>query len=414
MKLFLQLRIIKLPLFQYKALNSDNEVIEGDIDAANEQLAITKLQEMSYFLVSIQLCSKGKTSLFDVFLKKKIPQNDILILTQKLAVIMKAGLNLDAALVLLKDTASTNRLQHVVEKLILAVHNGRSLSEALQEHPLIFDPFYINTVKSGEATGTLDKALNKLSKYLLHTHAIKRRVQSALIYPVILAVVACATLLILLIYVVPQFQTIFSDMGQALPLSTQIVISIADFIKDYGWLLLIIIVSLIPVTRSLLNDKNYKIKLDQIILRLPILSNIIIQQDTSKFCRSLGDLIENNVPVIPALSIVADSLNNLVIRQAILNVKKDVQEGRGISISLKKQAVFPMTAVQLIKVGEESGELATMLEQVADIYDDELQDTIQKFLSLLEPIMIIGLGIVIAGIIISVLLAILSLNEFAI
>lgn len=402
-----------MPLYHYKALSADDNVIEGQMEAATKALVITKLQDMGYFPVSTYLDSE-QNKVSNGFFSKDISSSEVLSFTQKLAITMKAGLTLDKALALLIETADSERLKTVLEKVMAAVHNGLPLSDALQQYSTSFDRFYINTLRAGESAGSLDIVLARLAKYLERSRATQKNIQAALIYPAILVVVASATLLILLVYVVPQFQTLFEDMDKTLPLPTQIVIAIADGIKHYGWIAAIALIAVFMTIKQMLRDSKKRRPIDRLLLRLPLLSNMIIRLEVARFSRGLVTLLSNGVPMLAALNVVSESVNNSVIRQSITLVKNKVKEGKSIASTLKKDKVFPPMAIQLIQVGEETGELEDMLEQVADIYDDELQDAIQRFLTLLEPVLIITLGIAIAGIIISVLLAILALNDFAV
>lgn len=410
----MQLRIFEtVPLFYYKALTEDDKSIEGQMEAGTDQLVITRLQEMGYFPVSIQSAAESELTSHRLF-SKELSQVEILLFTQKLAVMLKAGLTLDDALVLLIETADSSNLKAMLEKVTSAIHNGVALSDALQQNSVSFDSFYMNTLRAGEASGSLDVVLARLAAHLEQSHAVRKNVQAALIYPTVLVAVASITLLILLVYVVPQFQALFEDMGQALPLPTQVVIAIADSIKHYGWIVFIALFLMSIFIKRMLHDAEKRKPLDALILRLPLISEMIIRLEVARFSRTLATLLNNGVPMLSALTVVAGSLNNTKVRHAINKVKDNVHEGKGLAVALRKQVIFPPMAVQLIRVGEETGELVAMLDQVADIYDVELRDSIQRFLTLLEPLLIIGLGIIIAGIIISVLLAILSLNDFAI
>ena len=401
-----------MPLYYYKALTADDKMLEGQMEAATENIVISKLQEMGYFPVSTQSAIEKESAKNDFF-KKDISQLEVMLFTQKLAVTMKAGLTLDAALALLIETADSERLKSMLEKVTTAIHNGVALSDALQQHSTSFDRFYMNTLRAGEAAGTLDVVLARLTKHLERSRATQKSVQAALTYPMILMAVAAITLSILLVYVVPQFQALFEDMGQALPLPTQIVIALADGFKHYGWIAAIMIVALVFVIKQMMRDSKKRVPIDKLMLKIPLVSEMIVRLEVSRFSRTLATLLSNGVPMLNALNVVSGSLNNSVMRQLINSVKNSVQEGVDIAATLKKQPLFPPMAVQLIQVGEETGELVPMLEQVADIYDDELQDSIQRFLLLLEPLMIIGLGVIVAGIIISILLAMFALNDFA-
>jgi general secretion pathway protein F len=401
-----------VPLYYYKALTADDKMLEGQMEAATENIVISKLQEMGYFPVSTQSAIEKESAKKDFF-KKDISQLEVMLFTQKLAITMKAGLTLDAALALLIETAGSECLKAMLEKVTTAVHNGVALSDALQQHSTSFDRFYMNTLRAGETAGTLDVVLARLTKHLERSRATQKSVQAALTYPVILMAVAAITLSILLVYVVPQFQALFEDMGQALPLPTQIVIVLADGFKQYGWIVAIMIVALVFVIKQMMRDSEKRVPIDKLMLKIPLVSEMIVRLEVARFSRTLATLLSNGVPMLNALNVVAGSLNNSVVRLLINTVKNSVQEGVDIAAALKKQPLFPPMAVQLIQVGEETGELVPMLEQVADIYDDELQDSIQRFLLLLEPLMIIGLGVIVAGIIISILLAMFALNDFA-
>ncbi len=401
-----------MSLFYYKALTSDDQLIEGQIEATSQSTVVSKLQSMGYFPISTEPVSEKIHNTNGLF-AKDISQADVRLLTQKLAIMMKAGLTLDAALVLLIETADSVQLKTLLEKVMVSVHNGLTLSYALEQHSIAFDRFYMNTLKAGESSGALDVVLQRLSSHLEQSYTIRKNVQSALIYPAILVAVAVITLLILLVYVVPQFQVLFEDMGRALPLSTQIVITIADAIKTYGWLVAIAIFLAGLMLKKMLRNTQSRHPIDKFILKLPLVASMVIRLEVARFSRTLATLLGNGVPMLSALTIVSESVNNTVIRQALNTTKKEVQEGRPLATALQQQSVFPSMATQLFQVGEEAGELVDILDQVADIYDEELKDTIQRFLTLLEPILIIGMGIIIAAIIISILLAILSLNDFA-
>lgn len=399
-----------MPLFQYKALNTSDEVLEGQIEAVDEAAVISKLQDMGYFPVSTQLALAER----QLQKNKHISSSDILLFTQNLSVSIKAGLTLDVALLMLSDTTESKPLQKLLENVIAAVQNGVALSDALQQHSVSFDRFYINTLRAGETAGGLDIVLSRLADYLQRSQKTKKTIQSALVYPAVLVAVACITLLILLVYVVPQFQLLFEDMGQAVPLPTQIVIAVADFIKHYFVFVLIGAFVAYRLLKQRLNDDAKRESIDKWVLKLPLIADMVLKLQVTRFSRSMSTLLSNGVPMLTALNVVADSVSNIIIRKGLHKLKNEVQQGKRLAAGLKTHTAFPPLAIQLIKVGEDTGELTTMLEQVADIYDDELQQSVQRFLTLLEPILIIGLGIIIAGIIISVLLAIMSLNDFAV
>lgn len=402
-----------MPLFHYKALASRGQTLEGQMDAPDADAVIARLQESGYYPIHAEPVAARRVGASH-WLARGIGRGQLQMMTRKLAVTMKAGLTLEEALALLIETADAGPMKQMLEQVAVTVQNGAALSDALERHSSVFDRFYINTLRAGEAAGALDVVLARLADYLEHSQALRRNLQSALIYPAILVVVAVATLMVLLLYVVPQFQLLFEDMGQLLPLSTRIVIAIADALKDYGWMLALLLLVGVALGRQVLRDDQARAPLDRLLLRLPLISDLVVGNEVARFSRGLATLIANGVPMLSALSVVEESINNSVIRRGIAKVRAQVGEGQGISLPLGRERIFPVMAVQLIRVGEETGELEAMLEQVADIYDQELDEAIRRFLTLLEPALIIILGVVIAAIIISVLVAILSLNDFVV
>ncbi len=404
-----------MPLFHYKALTTSGEPVEGEMEASDKQAVVNFLYDEGHIpiyaeQVGINHSSSRKNRL--VKGRRSLSQEEVTLITGKLAVMLKAGLPLDHALELLTDLIPSGPGRQVVEKIRIDVQNGASLSEAMKAHPRIFNKLYINTLKAGEVSGALDTVLERLADYLERSRELKESIMSALIYPAILIVVAMASLAILMIYVVPQFNDLFDGMGQAMPLSTTIVIRVSEFFQHFWWLILLILFLLFLTFKWALNNPKTKKRIDRVLLNIPLLSDLITKIEIARFSRTLGTLIGNGVPLLASLNIVTETVNNRVIAEALLTVSDQLREGKGMAGPLSETQVFPRLALQLIHVGEETGELEKMLNQLAEIYDNEVQETVKRMLALLEPVLIIGLGIIIAGIIISILLAILSLNEF--
>lgn len=401
-----------MPLYSYRAvIQQSEEIVEGQMTAASEQLVSLKLQQIGYLPIKI---SEVKETAHARLFSKDISDQDIVFFTSKLSLTLKAGLPLDESLKLIIQTSDSKKLLAFLEKIIAAVQDGVALSDAIQQHSNAFNRFYINTLKAGEVSGGLNEVLSDLTEYLEHQQALKRTLISALIYPVILLVVTMATLIILLLFVVPQFQLVFDQMGQTLPVSTQMVIKASELLENYGLQSAMGLVLCFFLFKFLMNDEQRRYPIDKLVLKIPLLSETILKLETGRFSRTMSTLLSNGVPLLSALEVMFDSINNTVLRNAVKSIKDDVQKGQPLSSSMTKQRLFPPLAVQLLHVGEETGELTSMLRQIADIYDAELKESINRILVMLEPLIIIGLGITVATIIISVLLAILSLNDFVV
>ncbi|TNE75952.1 MAG: type II secretion system F family protein, partial [Gammaproteobacteria bacterium] len=331
--------------------------------------------------------------------------------TRQLSILVAAGLPLDRALDIIRQVSSMPVMVELVEDIQLGVRGGDPLSKALQGHSRYFSSFYINFIRSAEISGNLAESLEDLSRYLEKSQALKNQLLSAMIYPVILVSVTLLSLAIIVTYVLPEFSKLFEDMNAALPASTAFVLGAANAARDYG---LFVIAGLVIVALYLRNrsrDPAWRLRWDARILSMALLGDLVKKVEMARLSRSLGTLLKGGVPLLTALNIARDSLQNRVMSGRLQEVAGSLQEGSGLAGPLLDTGVFPEFALQMIQVGEETGKLDKMLIKVADIYDAEVATATQRMLSVLEPLLIIGLGLVIGGIIMSILVAILSINE---
>ena len=406
-----------MPLFSYKAVNSLGETEEGVRDEVNEQLLITALQSEGY--IPIRVAPAKSRSFLGLGLglgvkKNKLSQKDIALLTSELSTLLESGLPLDKSLLVLMDLTEDNeRLSKLIAKVLEKVKGGSSLADALEQQPGIFSKFYLNMIRAGEAGGSLDDVLKRLSDYLERSQELKDTVSTALIYPAILLVMSLASLFVMLTFVVPQFTEMFESAGKALPVSTQIVVGLAEWLQSYWWILLIAIVFISSYMKFQLADPVRKKVWDARFLKLPLAGAIITNKETANISRTLGTLLGNGVSILSALVIVRETVDNLELASAITFAEEQLKQGKHLSDALQEKRIFPKMAMQMIKMGEETGRLEEMLLRVATIYDKQLRTAIQQLLAFLEPALIITLGLMIAGIIVSILLAILSVNDLA-
>lgn len=398
--------------FTYKAVGRDGKTRQGVVEASGQELASRQLRAQGLTLLKLE----AGNSLDDPekAVGKPPSRQEVLSMTSELAVLLRAGLPLDRALKVLIDMAVQPQMQFLLNDLLKAVKGGKALSIAMQSHEKIFGSFYISMVRSGEASGLLSEVLDRLVEYLENAKANRDSVVSALIYPAILLVVAVLSIVLMLGFVVPQFESLFEDMGEALPLLTQMVLSGADFIKSWGWLLLIVIIGGGIVFRNWSSTDQGRAALDRRMLGLPLAGGIVFEFEVSKFARTTGTLLGNGVSLLKAISIAIDTVDNRVIRDALQVLPPAVKGGQRMSIALEESKMFTPMVIQMIRVGEESGSLDKMLLELAKVFDDHVQSGVKRGLALLEPILILTMGFIIAVIIIAILMGILSVNNLAV
>ncbi|MFQ5937510.1 MAG: type II secretion system F family protein [Acidiferrobacterales bacterium] len=403
-----------MPLYRYKAVSAEGELLEGEMESADQAAVITSLQDSGH--TPIRAEQAGATRLGPLLRRapgrpRRVARREVTLFTQGLAALLHAGLPLDRALQIMIDVADDSRLRRLTENIQEAVRSGTALSSALDAQQEPFSRFYISLVRAAEAAGTLESGLARLVAYLDRAKALRESVISALLYPAILVMVASVSLVIILGYVVPQFTQLFSDVGRALPAATQAVIALAELLRTYGWMLALAGIVLALLMRIQLSRSRTRYRWDRRFLRVPLVGDLLKKMDMARLCRSLGTLLANGVPLLSALSIAKDSLSNSVLVEAIEAAGDNVKGGRSLADEMLSAGLFPALGLQMIKVGEETGQLDEMLLRVADVYDREVATAVQRMLTLLEPALIIGLGLLIAGIIISILVGILSVNE---
>jgi len=404
-----------MPLYAYKAVNNLGETEEGVKNAIDQQALLIELQSQGFIPISVEIATDR------VFLGLKLgsatlrlSNKDVLLLTGELATLLESGLPLDRSLqVLIQLTDDNEKLSKMIAQVLEKVKGGASLAEALENQEGVFSRFYLNMIRAGEMGGNLGDVLTRLAEYLERSQELKDTVTTALIYPAILLVMSLASLFVMLTFVVPQFTEMFESAGKALPVPTQIVVALADFLQAYWWLILLTVLLLTSYMRSQLADPIRRKVWDARFLTMPLFGDILLHMETANLTRTLGTLLGNGVSILKALGIVRETAGNMVIVSLLEEAEDQLKQGRSISDALISSECFPKLAVQMIKMGEETGRLEEMLLRVATIYDKQLRTSIQRMLAMLEPALIITLGFMIAGIIVSILLAILSVNDLA-
>ncbi len=400
-----------MPQFSYKAIGRDGKALSGVIEAGGQELAARQLRGQGMTLLKLEpgvvADAAGPAG------AKAVKREQVLAMTSELAVLLRAGLPLDRALKVLIDMSVNPAMTAVLGDLLKDVKGGRALSQALQAHESIFGTLYISLVRSGEASGHLSAVLDRLVEYLQRAKANRDSVVSALIYPVILLVVATLSVAVMLGFVVPQFESLFADMGDALPLLTRGVIAGADLVKSWGWLLALVVVGLVFYLRRWLASPGGRESFDRRMLRVPVIGGIIFEYEMSKFATTVGTLLDNGVSLLKAISIAIDTVDNRVLNEGLRILPPAVKAGRRMSAALEESALFTPMVIQMTRVGEESGSLDKMMLELGRVFDEHVQSGIKRGLTFLEPLLILGMGAVIALIIISILMGILSVNDLA-
>ncbi|TVQ91247.1 MAG: type II secretion system F family protein [Chromatiaceae bacterium] len=399
-----------MPRFYYKAVKPDGDAVEGEQEAADEQALIRSLQ--SEGLIPIQTRSAGGLAAQWARRRRRtLSPKDIEILTRQLATLLESGLTLDRSLGVLGELTAEEHVVRVLADLQERVRGGATFSAALEAQDGQFPRLYVNMVRAGEASGALDEVLVRLADYLERSAELRGTIGSALVYPIILLVVAGLSVIMLLVFVVPQFTVLFDDMGAALPLPTRIVVGVGEVFRAYWWGMLVAVALIAVLIERWLQNPDHRRAFDYRLMDLPLLGDLVWKLETARFCHTLATLLKNGLPLLSGLNLAKEVVENRKIGEGLDAVGEGLKHGRGLAEPLTSRAVLPQLALQMIRVGEESGALDGMLAKVADIFDRETRASVQRLLTLLEPALIIGLGIIVAGIIISILMAILGANE---
>ena len=401
--------------FTYKATDSTGKIINGTLEATETRDAVAKLQDMGYIPIKIAPANGRRWLDADLLktlsLLQRVSTRDVVNFTQDLSTLLGAGLPVDRALALLIDVQENEKFRGVIGDILKTVQGGSYLSDALGKHPRVFSTFYVNMVRAGEAGSVLDSVLDRLSIFLENSEELRDYIRASMVYPLFLVFVGGISIIVLLTFVVPKFSLIFSDMGQAIPTTARFLLGLSDILRNYWFILLGGLGGLYYFFRRYAQTPAGRLKMDQYKLRLPVSGDFVRKVETARFARTLGTLTNSGVPILQALKLVTGIIGNQVIARSVANVYDRVKEGERLSKPLGDMGVFPSLAIQIITVGEETGKLDEMLLRVAENYEKIVKNMVKKFVSLLEPTMILAMGLIVGFIVISMLMAIFSMNE---
>jgi len=399
-----------MKLFAYQARDSSGKILDGVQEAVSEDNAINTLMTRGLMVLSIQQKAGGKVTRR----LGSISETDLVLFTRQLATMIDAGLPLMTGLTALFEQADPKRqagLQRVIGELIARVQEGDSFHEAISKHPKVFTRLYVSMVKAGESGGLLAEVLDRLATFLEETARLHKKVKSALTYPVVVVCIAICITTFLIVKVVPVFGQIFSDFGAKLPAPTQFLMDLSDFIRSQWWLLILIIVGVIFGARYFFQSDAGSKLWDRWKLKLPVFGALIRKICMTRFSRTFAQLIRSGVPILEVMDIVGESSGNYVIAQAIKSVRDGVEKGDHLTSAMSRQTIFPPMMLRMVAAGESTGKIDTMLEKMADFWDEEIEATLDALTSLIEPIMIVVLGAIVGGIVVAMFMPIFKLNE---
>ena len=405
------MKIITMITFSYQARDSSGKIVTGIQDALNEDNAVTSLMSRGLMVLSLQqkATASGRRKKIG-----KVKETDLVLFTRQLSTMVEAGISLVQALTALyeqSDGKKQKNLRHIISDITTRVQGGETFNEALAKHPRVFDRLFVSMVKAGETGGLLAEILDRLAGFLEASARLRKKVKSAMTYPVIVICIAMAITTFLLVKVVPIFGEIFKDFGAKLPAPTQFLIDVSDFMRGDWYFLVLVIGGGFFGIRTLLRSKRGKQTWDRWKLKLPIFGPLIHKICMSRFARTFAQLIRSGVPILEVLDIVAGASGNHVVEVSLKGVSDDVEKGDNLSVALSKKPVFPTMMLRMVSAGEATGKIDAMLEKMADFWDEEIEAMLDALTSLIEPMLIVFLGVIVGGIVIAMFLPIFKLNE---
>ena len=400
-----------MPVFVYKAADRRGQTVDGVMEAPDARAVVERLHKEAYY--PIRVAPHGdRRGFFPLGVSSRVRQRDLLALTQQLATLFEAGLPLDRALSILQELADGARVKTIVTDLLHSVRGGASFSEALaKHHPRPFSRLYINMVRAGEKGGVLEVSLRRLAEFLEARAAFNEAVLSALAYPLVITTVGAGAIVFLMTFVIPRFASIFQDLGQTIPLPTQILLTISAGLQTYWWVGALLALGAVLGWRVWTASPEGRRAADQILLGLPLVGPLTMKVETARFARTLGTMLRSGVPVLGAMGVVGDMMSNQAVGLAVSRLAEGVKRGGTIATGMQQHGAFPPLAIHMVRVGEETGRLEEMLLKVADTFETDVRTDLRRVLGLLEPAIILLMGVLVAFIVVAMLLAIFSINE---
>ena len=397
-----------MPVYKWIAETRKGRVLKGELEAADERIARLQLKRRN---LNVKKLKAKPKDLFEnvAFMQPKVTRKDVVIFTRQFSTMIDAGLPLVQGLTVLSEQADNKTFKDILKGITKDVEGGSTLAESLKKHPKVFDDLYVNLVAAGEVGGVLDTVLQRLASYIEKAEKLRSKIKGAMIYPAVVVAIAIVVLAIILIFVIPVFEDMFKSVGSALPLPTQFVVELSRFVKSNVHYLIGACILLGVLFRYYRRSEKGRKQTDALLLKLPVFGPLLKKVAVARFTRTLSTMISSGVPILDALEIVAKTSGNVILEEVIFEVRASIAEGQTIAEPLAETGIFPAMVVQMISVGEATGALDTMLEKIADFYDDEVDAAVEALTSMLEPLLMVFLGGAIGGMVIAMYLPIFKM-----
>ncbi|MBD3334130.1 MAG: type II secretion system F family protein [Candidatus Eisenbacteria bacterium] len=390
-----------MAVYAWKGKTMAGQAQSGELDVASRQEAVHELRRRRIVVSELQpKQSKSQFSL-ESLRRGKIKGSDLAVFARQFATMIDAGLPLVQCLDILAKQTENRELGRVIGQVQREVESGNTLAEAMAHHSQAFDALFVNMVEAGEAGGILDTILDRLATYTEKAVALRRKIKSAMTYPAVVFSVAIGATVFMLLFIIPTFAKVFSEFGGTLPAPTRVVIGLSNFLQQFWWLLFGMIAVVIFAIRRIYKTPGGRLRIDRLLLRMPIFGQLLVKASIARFTRTLGTMISSGVPILSALEITARTAGNSLVEKTILATRGSIREGETIAHPLKQSAIFPPMVVQMIAVGEETGALDDMLRKIADFYDEEVNTAVDTLTSIIEPVMICFMGVVVGGMVVA-------------
>jgi type IV pilus assembly protein PilC len=399
---------ITMPVYVWVAETKRGRKLKGEIDAANEAIALNQLKKRNFTVKKLK--PKPKDIFENIsFLKPRVTKKDLVVFTRQFSTMIDAGLPLVQGLTILAEQSENPTFKSILKEITKDVEGGSTLAEAMKKHPKVFDDLFVNLVAAGEVGGILDTILRRLATFIEKAERLKSQIKGAMTYPAVVVGIAIIVITVILIFVIPVFEDMFKSFGSALPGPTQIVVNMSRFMKGNAHWVILAVGAMIYAFKRYRGTQKGRKQTDALLLKLPIFGDLLKKTAVARFTRTLGTMISSGVPILDALEIVARTSGNVVIEEILYEVRGSIAEGQTIAEPLSENDIFPGMVIQMIAVGEATGALDTMLEKIADFYDEEVDAAVSALTSMLEPLLMLFLGGSIGGLVIAMYLPIFGM-----
>lgn len=402
-----------MPVFLWEGKTAQGKVMKGEMEAANQAAVLARLRSQRIQPIPTRVREKGKGLEKEITIPgfgAKVTDHDVMLFTRQFATMIDAGLPIVQGLEILSQQSESKTFRNIIREIKQDVEGGFTLADALKKHPKAFDDLYVNMVAAGEVGGVLNTILNRIAMFIEKSNKLKKKVKGAMIYPCTIVAVAVAVVTILLLYVIPVFAELYGGMGKALPAPTQITINLSNWFRAYFFYMVVVLVGIGVALRMYHKTPQGKMTIDGILLKTPIIGDLLRKVAVARFSQNMSILLTSGVPILDGLAITAKTAGNKVVEKAIMDARISISQGKTVAEPLTESKIFPPMVCQMVAIGENTGALDAMLKKVADFYEEEVDNSVANLTSLMEPMIMVVLGVILGGLVISMYLPIFQLG----